>query len=253
MPVLQPLEIRNAQNQAIRGEIDFPDGCNSDTPCLIINNSFGTSYQIFYSLQDFFVRSGIACVLFDFRGGSLQGSSDGAFHEMSVLSEMEDLITVTEYIKNSYGFKNLFLLGVSQGGFVSAMVAARLKKEIRGLMLWYPAFIIPDDARAILGIDGEVREVSPALHAPIGKVYLEDAARLDYQKEIQDYDGPVLIIHGEDDPIVPVAYAHQAREIYRNARLTIFEEQGHGFSPRHNAQAIRECVSFIKECIGNAK
>lgn len=38
-------------------------------------------------------------------------------------------------------------MGCSQGGFVSGMTAAQLKEQIRGLIMFYPALCIPDDAR----------------------------------------------------------------------------------------------------------
>ena len=40
------------------------------------------------------------------------------------------------------------LMGCSQGGFVSAIAASRLHDKISKLVLFYPAFCIPDDARA---------------------------------------------------------------------------------------------------------
>lgn len=42
---------------------------------------------------------------------------------------------------------HIFLLGASQGGMVSAITAAEHTKEIRGLMLLYPAFVLVDDAK----------------------------------------------------------------------------------------------------------
>ena len=41
----------------------------------------------------------------------------------------------------------LFIQGESQGGFVGAYVAAQIPEKIKGLILWYPAFVIPDDAK----------------------------------------------------------------------------------------------------------
>ena len=43
---------------------------------------------------------------------------------------------------------NIFLMGCSQGGFVSVLVAAKNKYPIKKLCLFYPALCIPDDARA---------------------------------------------------------------------------------------------------------
>ena len=68
---------------------------------------------------------------------------------MSVLTEKEDLKAVIEFLKarSEINEKCLFLLGASQGGFVSLLTAAELKEEIRALVLYFPALCIPDDWR----------------------------------------------------------------------------------------------------------
>ena len=69
---------------------------------------------------------------------------------MSVLTETKDLKAVIEYVRNlSYtDSEKILLMGCSQGGFVSALVAAKNNFPIEKLVLFYPALCIPDDARA---------------------------------------------------------------------------------------------------------
>ena len=40
--------------------------------------------------------------------------------------------------------ENIFLMGTSQGGAVSAITAAANKEEIKGAILLYPAFVLVD-------------------------------------------------------------------------------------------------------------
>ena len=56
----------------------------------------------------------------------------------------------SEYVRNlSYtDSEKILLMGCSQGGFVSALVAAKNNFPIEKLVLFYPALCIPDDARA---------------------------------------------------------------------------------------------------------
>ena len=74
----------------------------------------------------------------------MMGQSDGKTTDMSVLTEVSDLCTVIEYAKGlEYtDSTNILLMGCSQGGFVSALTAAKLRDEIRKLVLFYPAFCI---------------------------------------------------------------------------------------------------------------
>lgn len=98
-----------------------------------------------------FAELGYASYCFDFCGGSvIKGKSDGKTTEMSVLTEVKDLEAGMAYVK-SLPYTNacdVTLMGCSQGGFVSALVAAKQKEQIEKLVLFYPAFCIPDDAGA---------------------------------------------------------------------------------------------------------
>ena len=41
--------------------------------------------------------------------------------------------------------------------------------------------------------------------------------------------GPVQIIHGDEDIVVPIEHTHEAMKIYQNAHLDIIPGQGHTF------------------------
>lgn len=45
--------------------------------------------------------------------------------------------------------ENLFLMGTSQGGAVSAITGAAHKEEIRGMVLLYPAFLLAEHANEL--------------------------------------------------------------------------------------------------------
>lgn len=75
--------------------------------------------------------------------------SDGKTTEMSVLTEVKDLEAVIAYVRTlPYTGDELLLMGCSQGGFVSAITAAKYPGIADKLVLFYPALYIPDDARA---------------------------------------------------------------------------------------------------------
>ena len=71
--------------------------------------------------------------------------------DMSVLTEVMDLEVVIDHVLQLSpidGDKGVVLMGCSQGGFVSALTAAKRKEQVSRLVLFYPALCIPDDARA---------------------------------------------------------------------------------------------------------
>ena len=56
----------------------------------------------------------------------------------------------------------------------------------------------------------------------IGRKYNEAAVSFDLYDLIGSYTGPVLILHGDRDPIVPLSYSERAKEVLPDAELKIF-------------------------------
>ena len=114
------------------------------------------------------------------------------------------------------------LAGCSQGGMVSALLAAQRIDDVDRLILYYPALCIPDDARRgrILGAKFDpmhVPETFSVITIRLGARFVLDAQKLDPYKEISAYPKPVLICHGTADRIVHISYSKRAAETYPNA------------------------------------
>lgn len=60
------------------------------------------------------------------------------------MSAVLEQVRALDYVDES----QVFLRGESQGGFVSAYVAANHPEDVKALILYYPAFVLQDDARA---------------------------------------------------------------------------------------------------------
>lgn len=138
---------------------------------------------------------GYVTYTFDFCGGcAINGKSDGLTTEMSVLTEAKDLESVLDYAASrSYANPNhIVVMGCSQGGFVSALVAAKERYKIKKLILFYPAFCIPDDAHAgkmlFAKFDpNHLLEVIRCGPMKLGKRYVEDAMKIDPFQAIKGY------------------------------------------------------------------
>ena len=119
----------------IRGTEYRPAGEN--LPIAIVSHGFMAFQDTVRHYAKLFAELGFASYCFDFCGGSVvKGKSDGKTTEMSVLTEVKDLEAVIEYTK-SLPYTNALdvtLMGCSQGGFVSALVAAKQKEQIARLV-----------------------------------------------------------------------------------------------------------------------
>ena len=124
----------------IRGTEYKPQG--EKLPIAIVSHGFMAFQDTVRQYAKALAEMGYAAYCFDFCGGSVvKGKSDGKTTDMSVLTEVKDLESVIDYAKGqAYTDENhILLMGCSQGGFVSAITAAKRKQEIEKLILFYPA------------------------------------------------------------------------------------------------------------------
>ena len=237
-------KIKKSNGQRIAAKAFLPGNGESQYPTAIFSHGFGGCYKDLEHHGIEFSDAGVACIFIDFCGGGLRSESDGSMMEMTVLTEMDDLLEAFEQIKqmNFVLAEHISLIGESQGGFVSAMVAARLQEQVKKLVLWYPAFIIPEDSQKRYAVGENV-----CFGTPLSPDYNAAARNIDVYSIIPAYKGPVKILHGDQDAIVPLKYSQTAAEAYDNASLLVFAGAGHGFTGEDSKKAGRISAEFIAE------
>jgi len=224
-------------------------------PAIIISHEFGSNMLSTSRYARKLCPLGYAVFIFDFCGSGSGKSTGRKSTDMSVITEKEDLSAVLDYVKGiPYVDKNHIVLGgSSQGGLVTALLAAERKDEIEKIFLYYPALSIPDDARrgSMLGsrIDlTNIPERFTVMHyVKLGKRYVEDVLDLEPWKEICTFDKPVLICHGTADRIVNITYARKAAEKYPKCRLVEIADAKHMFLLKGVKEAIIETTEFLKK------
>jgi pimeloyl-ACP methyl ester carboxylesterase len=69
----------------------------------------------------------------------------------------------------------------------------------------------------------------------------------DFTADLKKFDVPTLIIHGDDDQIVPIgAAALRSSKLVRNATLKIYAGAPHGLAATHRDQLNADLLEFIK-------
>lgn len=244
----EEVHIKNGVNN-IYGVLYKTDNGNDKNPIVILSHGYNSSYKNFEYVAKSFASSGINVYAYDFCGGSSVSKSDGNTTDMSVLTEETDLNAVIDEVKG-WDFvdkNNLFLLGESQGGCVSALVAAS-RDDINSIVLYYPALSIVDDAhKTYSSIDEIPNEDIKFMGMIVSKKYFADTYNLDIYNEIAKYENPVLIVHGTNDKIVDYSYSIKANETFKNSKLITIEGGGHGFYKEDATKALIEAYNFIKE------
>lgn len=214
----------------IYGIACVPVEADGEIPTVIFSHGFRGNVKNTEDYAQSLAGMGIASYRFEFYGGSTESKSGGDMTEMSIFTEKSDLEAVIDMVKNLdfVDKDNIYLFGESQGGVVSAIVANDYEDEINGLILLYPAFVIPDDAREMFESVEDIPETINFMGVDLGKIYYEDLLDYDVYENIDKYKNDVLIFHGDMDAIVDISYAEKAVETYDSAELVVIEGAGHG-------------------------
>jgi non-heme chloroperoxidase len=69
----------------------------------------------------------------------------------------------------------------------------------------------------------------------------------DFTEDLKKFDVPTLIIHGDDDQIVPIgAAALRSSKLVSNATLKIYPGAPHGLAYTHKDQLNADLLAFLK-------
>lgn len=203
-------------------------------------------------VADSLQKNGIASIRFDFNG---HGESEGPFVEMTVPNEIEDAKKVFEYVRDLRYVSSVAIVGHSQGGVVAAMTAGELEPDdLKAVVLFAPAGVIPDDAIRGITPDGNMAYNLNPLDPPeylefghglrLGRDYITSAQQLKIYQTARRYQGPALILHGTGDRVVPFTYGERFHEIWPKSELLIYEAFDHGFS-QCLYRACNEATAFL--------
>ena len=252
LPVLeaetrQQVEIQGAVG-TLRGDLRLPQEAvqGKKVPMVIICHGLTASRNepllngVAISAQ----KLGMASLKFDFNG---HGFSDGKFSNHTILNEAEDLEKIYEYAKSLpyVDKKRIAVLGHSQGGAVVSIFAGR-HRELGGLMLC---------AAATFSNKSEEREQFEAIKdldsiefngsgKYLGKEYVKAMLETDILGILSRYEGPVCIVHGDADQLIPVEYSEEAHALLKNSELHILPGLQHSFE-FDQQQAIDVCADFL--------
>ena len=70
----------------------------------------------------------------------------------------------------------------------------------------------------------------------------------DFTEDLKKFDVPTLIIHGDDDQIVPIgASALASSKLVNNSTLKVYKGAPHGLTATHKEQLNVDLLSFLKE------
>ncbi len=237
-------------------EVTLPDDFNEDKdkcPMVILMHGIFSSKNIvpIPSLAKNLAEEGIASISFDFGG---HWKSEGKMEQMTVSKEIEDALAMWEYAKSLPYVSSIGLLGHSQGGVVASMTAGILASRGESpyaLVLIAPGSVIQDACKGGKFFGAEFNPADPPEYVKcfgmmkLGREYILSTQELDIYGTAKAYTGPVMLIHGSKDTIVPLWCSEKFVETYsQKSELIIVEGENHMITRRLKT-VVSHAVSFF--------
>lgn len=225
-------------NYTLSGQFFIPKDSVTKRGLIIISHGYSATMESTFRYVYPLISRGFIVCLFDFGGYGSSRSRNFDELDASVLTEKSDLISVLQVCCRRFNVNKVILMGCSQGGLVSSLVANDYPKRVSKLILFYPGFSIPDNLKSghpILSYD----------HVRIGARYVVDAQKLEPWKQIKHYHGPVLICHGTADRLVNFKYSRKANTVYQHSTLVPIKNGDHGFIKHGFKLAMNAVCHFL--------
>ena len=239
-------------------DITLPKGLDPETekcPMVILMHGIFSSGNIvpIPALARELADNGIASIRFDFGG---HWRSEGEMQQMTIGKEIEDALAMWEYAKTLPYVSEIGLLGHSQGGVVASMTAGILEsrgEKPAGLVLIAPGSVVQDACQNGRFFGAEFNPADPPEFVKcfgimkLGREYILSTQDLDIYGTAKDYTGPVRLIHGSKDTIVPMSCSERYVETYGDrSELIVVEGENHLIT-RKKKKVVVLSVGFFKE------
>ena len=142
--------------------------------------------------------------------------------------------------------KGVFLYGESMGGMASVLAASEAGERILGLGLLYPALCIPENWLKEFPRVEDIPETLSFWDLTLGRCFFTEMRELRVFELLPGLRVPVLLMHGEEDPTVPIAFSLRARDLLKDVTFEAFPGEGHGFTDAGVARVCALLTDFVR-------
>jgi putative redox protein len=191
------------------------------------------------------VEEGFKVLRFDFSGN---GQSEGSFSESLYSKQISDMKVAASFM-TAEGVSWFGLAGHSMGAMV-ALLAATEMDNVRAVCTLaskasalHSTHFLSESQLHQLENTGRVHFVSRGRNLELTDAFFTDAAKYELSKVLPSLVQPWLIVHGDQDEIIPVKDAYRLHQ-YKPAdtELAIIADADHMFSQDAHRQEVTELV-----------
>ena len=187
---------------------------------------------------------------------------------------IEDMAADALAVLDAAGVDSAHVYGMSLGGVLALELALAAPDRVRSLVLGCTCVLTGDKPRAPLEVNDALRSATreqlvagtlygsacpPAARARNDEAILRDHALPDalvaQQDALRAYRGdlaavagltmPALVLHGDEDPVVPVEWGRELAATLPDSRLRVYSGAGHNYLVEMGDTANRDVLDFL--------
>lgn len=233
----------------LHAKLDRPEGAEKGPLCILIHGFTGHMEEDHIkAAQKAMNDAGVSVLRVEMYG---HGGSDGEFKDHTLYKWVTNALAAVKYAKSLDFVTDLYLSGHSQGGLLTMLVGGMCPDDFKALLPLSPAWMIPEIAREgnVLGTSFDPKHIPDMITSGSWELsgdYIRVAQTIHMEDEIERFEGPVLIIHGDADETVPFSYAEKAAKLYKNAELVPIHGDDHCFTKHLNEMADAVRAFFLR-------
>ncbi len=270
---LRAMEYERADVRGV--EIGYKRLGSADAPAVVMIMGLGSSHilwgdQLPYQLAD----AGYQVVLFDNRdvGASARFDAQGnpilwweliknyLGFEVDAAYDLNDMALDTTGLMDVLGIEKGHIIGVSMGGMIAQVIAARYPARAETLIsvMSTPGFgdHLPQPGNQVgdlMDSTGETSEAERLAQLERFGLHLDAMPRQimailksgDRAEEVRTISVPTLVLHGEDDTLIPPRHGEYTAELIEGARYHAFEGMAHNMPPAVLPELIRHMLAHM--------
>lgn len=232
--------------RSVHAALYLPEA-DGPVPAVLMSHGYNGCMTDFDTGARFLAENGVAAMTYTFCGGSTRDESGFPTVDMTLFTECEDALALTDYLRSheAVDASRVFLFGGSMGGMVSVLASQERPEDIAGLGLLFPALCIPENWNTRFPVAAEIPETVDFWGMTLGRGFFLALRDMDVFAKLREYSKPVMIFQGAKDPIARLADSERATGLYPHAELVVYPEEAHGFSPEADADVFRRLLAFV--------
>lgn len=241
----EQIYFKNHDGENLAGTLHLPDQPSKFG--IVLGHCFTCTRHtnILRRLAKDLTEEGFIALRFDFSGN---GQSEGEFSQSTYSKQITEMQKAVEIVASN-GAAWIGMAGHSMGGLISFLTASQTESvnavcAIGSRITTMKAtHFLSQTQREILENTGQVSFTSRGRFLTVTENFFSDAGRFELQQILQAFHKPLLMVHGDQDKIIPVREANRAREISNGSvDVEIIAGGDHMFSRENHREMVSALV-----------